>query len=97
MSLGTEEPRVFIHPDGRMNRKNAAIYLGCSPKTLADWATKGSGPPYVFVGGRAFYFREALDGWIKAQMASPSSSRPRLICPKGDPTKRSDLAARAGR
>jgi len=79
MEMTANEPRVFIHPDGRMNRKNAGLYLGCSPKTLADWATKGSGPPYVFVGGRAFYFRDALDTWIKAQGASPSSSRPRLV------------------
>jgi len=79
MLISTEEPRIFMHPDGRMNRKNAALYLGCAPKTLADWATKGSGPPYVFVGGRAFYFRDALDAWIKAQGASPSSTRPALV------------------
>jgi hypothetical protein len=77
--LEVTEVRVFIHPDGRMNRKNAAIYLGCSPKTLADWATKGIGPAYVFVGGRAFYFRTALDSWISSQVPSPSSSRPKLI------------------
>jgi hypothetical protein len=77
-----EESRVFMHPDGRMNRKNAALYLGCSPKTLADWATKGTGPGYVLVGGRVFYFRSDLDGWIKAQGVSPSSHRPRHLQPK---------------
>lgn len=72
------EPRLFIHPDGRMNRKNAAGYLGCSPKTLADWATKGIGPAYVMVGGRAFYFRADLDTWIKSKGVSPSSARPKV-------------------
>jgi hypothetical protein len=68
---------LFIFPDGRMDRKNAAQYLGCAPKTLADWATKGIGPEYRLVGGRVFYFRAALDGWIAQQVASPSSNRQR--------------------
>jgi hypothetical protein len=59
--------RVFVHPDGRMDRKNAALYLGCAAKTLADWATKGSGPAYVSVGGRSFYFRADLDAWIASR------------------------------
>jgi hypothetical protein len=67
MTIGIEIPRVFIHPDGRMDRKNSAIYLGCAPKTLADWATKGIGPDYVLVGGRVFYFQSDLDGWIADQ------------------------------
>ena len=56
-------PSVFIHPDGRMDRKNAAIYLGCSPKTLADWAFRGIGPKFVRLG-RVFYFRSDLDEYI---------------------------------
>ena len=52
----TVTPRVFVHPDGRMDRKNAAIYLGFAPNTLADWATKAIGPHYAAVGGRVFYF-----------------------------------------
>ena len=73
--------RVFVHPDGRMNRKNAGLYLGCSAKTLADWATKGIGPRYVMVGGRAFYFRADLDSWIAGRGTSPSSTRHRLELP----------------
>jgi hypothetical protein len=73
--MEVEMPRIFVHPDGRMNRKNAALYLGCAAKTLANWATKGSGPRYVFVGGRVFYFRHDLDGWVNSRAASPSSQR----------------------
>lgn len=63
----TETARVFVHPDGRLDRKNAAIYLGFAPKTLADWATKAHGPRYAMVGGRVFYFKDDLDSWIGQQ------------------------------
>jgi hypothetical protein len=75
MRAEIETVRVFVHPDGRMDRKNAAIYLGCAPKTLADWATKGIGPRYVMVGGRVFYFQEDLDSWIASQPRAASSAR----------------------
>lgn len=77
MSLDSKALNLFVFPDGRMDRKNAAQYLGCAPKTLADWATKGSGPEYLLVGGRVFYFKAALDTWIGAQAASASTSRQR--------------------
>lgn len=64
MELIEESGRVFIHPDGRMDRKNAARYIGCSPKTLADWALKGRGPNAVKVGGKVFYFKNTVDDWI---------------------------------
>jgi hypothetical protein len=78
MSNDFETYRVFIHPDGRMDRKNAAMYLGCAAKTLADWASKGTGPAYVMVGGRAFYFRDDMDSWIASRRAAPNSNRPNL-------------------
>lgn len=73
-----ETVRVFIFPDGRLDRKNAALYVGCAPKTLADWASKGVGPAYLMVGGRAFYFKDDLDGWIASRRAAPNSNRPQL-------------------
>lgn len=66
MTMFTDTPRVFVFPDGRLDRKNTATYLGCSPKTLADWAMKGYGPPYIISGGRAFYFLDDLKDWINA-------------------------------
>jgi len=76
MNIDVETPRVFVHPDGRMDRKNSAIYLGCAAKTMADWAVKGIGPAYVLVGGRVFYFQSDLDDWINSKGKSASSSRP---------------------
>ncbi len=69
MELQIETPRVYVHPDGRMSRKNAALYVGCAAKTLADWAMRGIGPKWVRIGGRIFYFRQELDRWIAEQAA----------------------------
>ncbi len=52
-------------PDGRMDRANAARYLGYKPQTLAKWAMQGKGPRYVRVGGRIFYFLHDLNTFIQ--------------------------------
>ena len=63
---------VVILPDGRMDRKNAARYLGLAVKTLAMHATRGTGPNFI-KRGRVFYFRDDLDDWLKG----PPSGSPR--------------------
>ena len=60
-----EKVRVRELPDGRMSRRDAAAYLGISPKTLAQWACSNQGPPSKRVGGRAFYYRADLDAFIE--------------------------------
>jgi hypothetical protein len=50
-----ENQKVVVLPDGRMDRKNAARYLGRQPATLADWNRRGIGPKSRLVGGRRFY------------------------------------------
>ena len=59
-----EPVRVRILPDGRMSRKDAAKYLGLTPKTLAMWQSQGK-LKCVKIGGRAFYFRDQLDELIR--------------------------------
>lgn len=66
--------KVRILPDGRMNRSDAARFLGMESGTLAAWGVKGVGPRPRKVGGRVFYYlrdveafrdtgaREAIDG-----------------------------------
>jgi Helix-turn-helix domain len=58
--------RVRVLPDSRLERKDAAAYLGRTPKTLAHWATAGRGPRAVKVGGRVFYFLQDLDEFIRS-------------------------------
>ena len=59
-----ETVKVQILPDGRMDCKNAALYMGNKEKTLATWRTQGKGPRFVKVGGRVFYYRDDLDAEI---------------------------------
>ena len=66
-TIPMETPRVRILPDGRMTRENAATYLGMKPKTLAMWQLQGKGPRSLMVGGRRFYFKEALDAFIRGE------------------------------
>jgi hypothetical protein len=51
--------------DGRMNRTEAARYLGLSANTLAMWVTQRKGPKFHRVGGRVFYFLHDLDAFIQ--------------------------------
>ena len=48
---------VKMYPDGRMNTKNAALYLGLEEKTLAMKRSDGTGPSFI-KRGRIFYFKE---------------------------------------
>ncbi len=66
---GVETVRVRILPDGRMTREHAARYLGVKPKTLAMWQLEGKGPASVLVGGRRYYFKATLDGFIGSEEA----------------------------
>lgn len=49
------EVNVRVLPDGRLDRENAARFLGYKPKTLAEWHRLGKGPRSRMVGGRRFY------------------------------------------
>lgn len=52
----------------RFEPQAAGVYLGgsqpFSPKTLANWRTKGTGPRYRKVGGRVLYDKADLDEWL---------------------------------
>ena len=65
---------IQIFPDGRMNVKNAASYLGLKEKTLAMMRSRGTGPQFI-KRGRIFYFREDLDTWLNARGKLISTSQ----------------------
>jgi hypothetical protein len=69
-----EVVRVRVLPDGRLGRKNAARYLRRSPKTLAQWALHGKGPPSHDIGGRAFYYLKECDAFIAGRDSSPPAT-----------------------
>jgi hypothetical protein len=63
-------------------RKRAAEYLGergipTTAQALADQASRGAGPKYSIVRGRAVYTAEDLDSWLAAQIARPVIRRSR--------------------
>lgn len=64
--LEIESISIKIFPDGRMDVKNAAAYLGLKEKTLAMMRSSGTGPKFI-KRGRIFYFKEDLDAWINSQ------------------------------
>jgi hypothetical protein len=82
---------VVILPDGRMDRKNAALYLGLAVKTLAMHATRGTGPSFI-KRGRVFYFRDDLDNWLRDPPSGGSrrSRRPTggRVFPPSDPPRK---------
>ena len=59
-SHGLVQRRVVVLPDGWLDRKNAAAFLGRSPSTLADWHRLGKGPKSGMRGGRRFYHIDDL-------------------------------------
>ncbi len=62
-TISSVKCEVFIYPDGRMDAKNAALYLGLSEKTLAIKRCNGTGPKFI-KRGRIFYFKDDLDAWL---------------------------------
>ena len=43
----------------------------CQPSSLAKAATEGSGPPYVLMGGRAYYLPEDCDAYAQSRISLP--------------------------
>lgn len=66
---GVDQIVVRVSPDGRVNRNDAAAYLGRKPKTLAMWALERRGPKIVKVGGRCFYQLDDLRRFVSGEAA----------------------------
>ncbi|MFD4113194.1 helix-turn-helix transcriptional regulator [Streptomyces niveus] len=75
--------------------KDAADYLGLSPRTLYVWRHRRQGPPSFRMGprGRVMYRREALDAWIREQEQADSRSNLALNPLSVDPQQRSRPSA----
>ncbi|NCO59802.1 MAG: hypothetical protein COZ11_16060 [Deltaproteobacteria bacterium CG_4_10_14_3_um_filter_51_14] len=67
-----------MFPDGRLDTKNAALYLGLEEKTLAIKRNNGTGPLYV-KRGRIFYLRKDLDAWISEGKKARSTAQMRTL------------------
>ncbi len=63
--ITTHSILISMFPDGRLDAKNAANYLGLKEKTLAIMRGHGTGPRFI-KRGRIFYYKEDLDAWLNA-------------------------------
>jgi hypothetical protein len=72
--------RVQALPGGRFDPPNAAGYLGCSPKTLANHRVNGTGPRFIKTMGRIYYTKADLDEFIAqgAGVRSTAEARTRV-------------------
>jgi Helix-turn-helix domain len=58
----------FNFPHERLQRCEAAVYLGVSPQFLeSDVVTNRHKVPYIKIGRKVFYLKSDLDGWIKSK------------------------------
>ncbi len=73
-----ETVSVRMYPDGRMNTRNASMYLGLEEKTLAMKRSYGTGPRFI-KRGRIFYFKEDLDAWINECKRAKSTAQLRAV------------------
>lgn len=67
--LSIDQVKVRVLPDGRVDRKNAAIALNRAPKTLAEWKRLGIGPRAYNVGGRVFYNWSDVQAFARGEAA----------------------------
>lgn len=60
--------------DRRVRNAEAAEYLGCSPRTLDHWRSRGRGPKYLKVGTRVLYRISDLDAFVREVETSNSTA-----------------------
>ncbi|MFD4320783.1 helix-turn-helix transcriptional regulator [Streptomyces sp. NPDC058548] len=96
-------PGTSVIGDGRtidrafLGVKDAAEYLGISPRTLYVWRHRRQGPPSFRLGarGRVTYRLDALDAWVREQEQADSRSNPLLNPANAAPQRRADYTATA--
>lgn len=64
-------------PDGLLTPQQAADWLRCRPKTLANMRTRGDGPAFHRVGSRVRYRVEDLRAWAERHRATSTTLAPR--------------------
>lgn len=63
------QAEVRVDACGRMDRKNAALALGKSQQTLANWKAQSVGPASFIVNGRCYYWAEEVLSYGRGEAA----------------------------
>jgi excisionase family DNA binding protein len=67
--LGDRPQAVINPPEPLLTEEQAAEYLQLSQRALQSWRTRGNGPRYVKISGRAVRYRRTdLDQWIVGKL-----------------------------
>lgn len=61
--------RAFLTPKEVSDRYGGRIHT----RTLANWRSQGSGPPFVKIGGAILYPREKLFSWEESNTVNSTS------------------------
>lgn len=69
MMTNVDVTTVRATPDRRVDRANAAVFLGYKAKTLAEWQRLGKGPRSHMVRGRRFYLLDDLVAFARGEAA----------------------------
>jgi hypothetical protein len=70
-------PPIEVTPDGRVDTKNASLFLDLSVKTLAMMRTNGTGPKFI-KPGRVYYYMDDLIAWLGENEKATSTAQARL-------------------
>ncbi|GEM29526.1 hypothetical protein NN3_05330 [Nocardia neocaledoniensis NBRC 108232] len=66
-----EDEPISLDSDYRpwLTRKEAAVYMGIHPRTLANWAATGRGPRYSKPSGSSCMYRlDDLDAFLESRL-----------------------------
>jgi hypothetical protein len=72
----------LIDTEARDHIRSRGVRIGNN--ALKDHRSRGTGPKWVLINGRALYTREWCDEWIDAQAARPPSPRQRKDLEQAD-------------
>jgi hypothetical protein len=64
---------------GYRSAEEEATLLDCTQGTLANWRSKGKGPPWVEIAGRIYYPDEGTRRYLAARVVEPEKLPPTLI------------------
>ncbi|WP_437187617.1 helix-turn-helix transcriptional regulator [Planctomicrobium sp. SH668] len=63
-----------IQAPAKLNRQDAADYLGLQKSTLETWASIGRGPKFYKAGSKVWYLVRELDSWMDNRSTNCSSA-----------------------
>lgn len=63
-----DKTQVRVDALGRLDRKNAALALGKSEQTLANWCVQGAGPAHFKVNGRVYYWLADVEAYGRGEV-----------------------------